>query len=241
MNAHGIPVFYGATDPGVATNEVRPPVGSRVIVAEFDLLRNVWLLDVNALRSVYIEGSVLDSEYIRRLKRAKFLERVSERISRPVMPDDEPLEYLVTQVVADYPASHSVPALDGIMYPSVQDGTSGSNIMLFQKASRVALIDLPNGIKIDVRTGHHGAEEDWEMGYSVWEKVPPRQQNAKEDDSDVRSVTTIPLRSSAATDYSDFRDITLRLKLDRLKVHHVTAARCHTEGRRVRRDRIEKS
>ena len=37
MNAHGIPVFYGATDPGVATSEVRPPVGSRVIVGRIRL------------------------------------------------------------------------------------------------------------------------------------------------------------------------------------------------------------
>ena len=102
MNAHGISVFYGATNHRVAISEVRPPVGSQVMVGEFALLRNLNLLDLNALQSVFIEGSVFDSEYLRRLERAKFLKGVSRRMSRPVMPDDQPLEYLVTQSVSDY-------------------------------------------------------------------------------------------------------------------------------------------
>ena len=38
MNAHGIAVFYGATDPDVAINEIRPPVGSRVLMGRFERL-----------------------------------------------------------------------------------------------------------------------------------------------------------------------------------------------------------
>ena len=86
MNAHGISVFYGATDTKVAIGEVRPPVGSRVMVGQFKLLRKVRLLDVSALQSVYVEGSIFDPAYIGRLERAKFLERLSDRITRPVMP-----------------------------------------------------------------------------------------------------------------------------------------------------------
>jgi len=54
MNAYGISVFYGATDPGVALAEVRPPVGSRVVVGRFELVRNVRLLDVVTLRMLNI-------------------------------------------------------------------------------------------------------------------------------------------------------------------------------------------
>ena len=72
------------------------------MVGEFALLRHLNLLDLNALQSVFIEGSVFDSEYLRRLERAKFLKGVSRRMSRPVMPDDQPLEYLITQSVSDY-------------------------------------------------------------------------------------------------------------------------------------------
>ena len=70
MNAHGISVFYGATDPTIALAEVRPPVGSRVVVGRFELTRLVRLLDVEALRSLNVEGSIFDPAYIQRLKRA---------------------------------------------------------------------------------------------------------------------------------------------------------------------------
>jgi RES domain len=48
MNAQGIAVFYGATDPLVALADVRPPVGSTVAVGRFELIRPVRLLDVEA-------------------------------------------------------------------------------------------------------------------------------------------------------------------------------------------------
>ena len=238
MNAHGIAVFYGATDPGVATSEVRPPVGSHVIVGEFAVLRKISLLDVKALRSVFIEGSVFDSGYIRRLERAKFLERLSERISRPVLPNDEPLEYLVTQVVADYLASRSMPALDGILYPSVQDGTNGSNVMLFHEASRVELMDISDGTEFDVQLGHH-TEDEWETGYTVWEKAPrPKQDQGKKVD-DILSFGTILSGLSALTEDYDERQITLHLKLESLTVHHVTAARYDADIHPVSRYRTK--
>ena len=44
MNARGISVFYGSTDPEVAIAEIRPPVGSQVVVGRFDVIRPVRLL-----------------------------------------------------------------------------------------------------------------------------------------------------------------------------------------------------
>lgn len=239
MNANGISVFYGATDSSIAISEVRPPVGSRVIVGEFALLRNISLLDVNALRSVFIKGSVFDPTYMRQLERARFLEYVSKHISRPVMPNDQPLEYLVTQVVADYLASRSTPALDGILYPSVQDGTPGSNVILFHKASRVKLIDIAAETEIDVSTGHH-YEEGWETDYSVVELLPQTENQIQEDeDNDTPlGVSGIFSPSPVTTDDYDGRKITLRLKLKSLQVHHVSAARYDTDVHLVRRHQM---
>lgn len=39
MNARGVSVFYGANDPTAAIAEVRPPVGSQVAVAQFEIIR----------------------------------------------------------------------------------------------------------------------------------------------------------------------------------------------------------
>ena len=100
MNAHGISVFYGATSVAVAVGEVRPPVGSRVLVGKFQLMRRVRLLDVRVMGCVYAKGSVFDPRTIRRQTKAKFLKSLQNRIMMPVTPDNEPSEYLVTQVIA---------------------------------------------------------------------------------------------------------------------------------------------
>jgi RES domain len=67
MNAGGIAVFYGANEPNVAIAEVRPPVGSKVAVARFEIIRPLRLLDLTALAAVSERGSVFDPEFGRRL------------------------------------------------------------------------------------------------------------------------------------------------------------------------------
>ena len=97
VNARGIPVFYGATDRNVALAEVRPPVGSKVVVAQFDIIRPLQLLDAEALRSLSVDGSVFDPQDLPRKQKAAFLNGLSEEITKPVMPDDEILNYIPTQ------------------------------------------------------------------------------------------------------------------------------------------------
>jgi hypothetical protein len=80
-----------------------------------------------------------------RLQKAKFLEGLSDRISAPVMPDDEPLECLPTQAVADFLATEVNPPLDRIIYRSVQTGDDKLNIALFHNSSRVQTLDIPKG------------------------------------------------------------------------------------------------
>ena len=231
MNAYGISVFYGATSPTTAINEVRPPVDSRVIVGEFELLHRIRLLDISALRSACIQGSIFDPSYIKRLERAKFLQRLSERISRPVMPSDELLEYLITQAIADYLATRSNPILDGILYPSVQDGINGANVMLFHKASRAALADIPKDTRIDASLGHQ-ADEELETDYHVWEEVPvPKMER-----------TSVPygfssICESMIEEDRDSRDPMLRLKIEGLQVHHINALSYDTKPYSVSRHR----
>lgn len=49
MNAAGISVFYGALDIDTCVTEIRPPVGSSVVVGRFEIIRPVRLLDMDAL------------------------------------------------------------------------------------------------------------------------------------------------------------------------------------------------
>lgn len=175
MNAAGISVFYGATDPDVALSEVRPPVGSLVVVVRFDIVRPLRLLDLATLRQIRVTGSIFDPEFVLQLERAKFLEKLSSRIAVPVVPDDEIYDYLPTQAIADYLASEAAPPLDGIIYPSVQtQQKSAKNVILFHKSSMVVPSDLPRKAVVEGMLSM-STEDGEESYYSVTETLPPEE------------------------------------------------------------------
>lgn len=163
MNARGIAVFYGASEEGVALAEVRPPVGSKVAVARFDLTRPLRLLDLTAIDGVKDGGSIFDPTLRQRLERVAFLRTLGERMSRPVMPDDEAFDYLATQAVADFLATENEPQLDGIVFASAQAMT-GRNVVLFREAARIEELPFPDGTTISAETGHW-TEDGWEINY----------------------------------------------------------------------------
>src|SRR5690606_31299491 len=117
-------------------------------------------------------GSIFDPGYARRLGRMMFLRKLTGRISRPVMPDDQDSEYLATQAIADYLATEGKVPLDGIIFPSVQAGNEGVNVVLFQKASRAEEMDIPKGTDLSADTCHDTADGP-EREYTVIERVPP--------------------------------------------------------------------
>lgn len=235
MNAHGIAVFYGATSPSIALAEVRPPVGSKVVMGRFELIRTLRLLDFEALRSVNVEGSIFDRDYIQRLKRVKFLEWLSRRITRPVMPDDEPFEYLATQAIADFLATDANPPLDGILYPSAQFSESGFNVVLFHAAARVEPLKIPKGTEV------YAVVVNTEDGtdYTVWEETPLEDPCSK---SEPKNISFVPDRFNAfrPEDY-DPREPALRLDIATLEVHHVNRVKFETECHSVTRLRRKKT
>jgi hypothetical protein len=218
MNARGVGVFYGATHPQVAISETRPPVGSRVLVARFAIIRPLRLLDLLALRSIVVKGSIFDPAHLERLKKAAFLTTLSDQISKPVMPDDEPFEYLVTQAIADYLANLAEPKLDGIIYRSVQHGKNKKNVVLFQKSARVSLLDIPAGTTISAYLFER--DEDGERpDYTVFEtRVAPRDK----DDPDLEfGVSDFAHHIS---DLDDARQSTLSIDMSSLLLHHIERA-----------------
>ncbi|GAA0913304.1 RES domain-containing protein [Rothia nasimurium] len=142
MNAKGISVFYGATSANTAVAEVRPPVGSHVVVGQFTISRSLRLLDLNALADIVPAGvrSYFDPSTKDVVARHDFLRSLCDQLVMPVMPEFEDDGYLITQLIADFLATHSDLALDGIQFQSVQYGDAsserGQNVVLFNKASR---------------------------------------------------------------------------------------------------------
>lgn len=237
MNAHGISVFYGATREDVAIAEVRPPVGSRVALARFQIARPLRLLDLTVANEVYEEGSIFDPSFKERLARAAFLQSLGARMVRPVMPDDEGIDYLPTQAVADYLATANEPRLDGIIFPSAQV-EDGSNVVLFNHAARVEALALPKGTEIEASTGHNG-EDGWETDYYVRESVPPPE-STQADPMDDGLLGGLLSHTPPPDPDGDYREATLRFVPDTVKVHHVNWVKVDTTSFDVTRHRSEK-
>lgn len=238
MNARGISVFYGATAARAAIAEVRPPVGSKVAVAKFHITRPLRLLDLTALESVWDGGSIFDPTLKDRLERVAFLQSLGERMTRPVMPDDEALDYLPTQAIADFLATQNEPQLDGIVFRSVQV-KGGRNVVLFHKAARVETTTYPEGTDIEAHSGHD-TEEGWETDYSVHERVPPLPKpSPANDDDDWLGGPLFPGPSYRPRD-TDLRDVALRVDPAAVTVHDVEWVSYRSTTHTVSRHRYEK-
>lgn len=237
MNAQGISAFYGAADADTAMAEVRPPVGSRVMVGRFDLMKQVRLVDVQALRTLYVEGSYFDPEYIKQLELAKFLGSLSAKMTMAVMPDDEPTEYLITQMIADYLSRTPLPGLDGMVFPSAQKKGERANVVLFNHASRVAQWEIPDGTEIDAST-YEMDEDGGAFRYHVSERVPP---STKEKEKPRNPLNFSDFTPVICDDRPfDTRDKTLLLDRKSLQVHHIDSVNFATTEFEVTRYRSEK-
>jgi hypothetical protein len=153
MNARGISAFYGANTQTAALAEVRPPVGNQVAIARFEIIRPLKLLDLTVFDELVTRGSIFDPGYIRALEKAGLLRTLGQRLSRPVMPNDEALAYLATQAVADFLTTERKMKLDGLIFPAVQATGGARNVVLLHKASRVKPLDVPVGTEVEVELG----------------------------------------------------------------------------------------
>ena len=236
MNAAGIAVFYGAKDVNTALSEVRPPVGSDVITGRFEFLRTVRLLDVEALREVFVEGSIFDPDFLKQLERAKFLGSLSHRIAKAVMPEDERSGYLITQVIADYLAN--VGKLDGILYRSVQVGEASANVVLFHHAAKIEHLAIPVDAELDASL-HISTEDGYEVDYTVWEKIPERPKTKKKTKNAGGAELAAILEGPPVDLLADIRTPTLKLDSTSVQVHHVAGVAFTIKSHPVSRHRIE--
>lgn len=137
MNAAGISVFYGAFDANTCLAELRVPVGGAAIIARFDVVQPLRVLDLSTLERVKETLSRFDEGYVERLSYQAFLRSFHDELKRAVLPGREAIDYLPTQAVAEYLWTQADPPLDGIIFGSAQISGSHKNIVLFPHASRV--------------------------------------------------------------------------------------------------------
>jgi hypothetical protein len=241
MNAKGISVFYGANDSTVALAEVRPPVGSQVVVARFVIIRPIRLLDLTALGDVITNGSIFDPVFNHQLGRAMFLRSLSERMTKPVMPDNEAFDYLATQAIADFLANEPAINIDGIIFPSVQVAGKALNIVLFNKAAKVVKAELPTGTEVSVSLSI-STEEGPEPYYCITELVPCAEENLCSSTltSEIEHYDFDALNIVDSNEIYDTRKETLKIDLKSLKVHIVNEVAFKTSDHSVTHHRWNK-
>jgi hypothetical protein len=238
LNAAGISVFYGAIDVTTCISEIRPPVGAHVVVARFDVLRPLRLLDCEALDRLAVQASPFDPDFVKKRDRAHFLRTFSDQIARPVLPGDETLGYVPTQVVAEYLAQRLAPPIDGILYKSTQRGLARGNVMLFNRSARVEPFPHHSHyIEAWIREIDVDAE-DFDNGIMLSVKEigavsPPEPLDLL--DGPPRPVPVDPLPDTfVQQDFDDERQLTLRLASDSIAVHFIRAATFDPPERDVR-------
>ncbi|WP_179178671.1 RES domain-containing protein [Pseudomonas sivasensis] len=227
MNSSGIAVFYGALDLGSALAEVRPVVGSNVVTAKFNIIRPVTLLDLRALEGLRCEGSIFNPLYAKELARHDFLQTLSKRLVLPVMPNEQDHEYLITQAVADYLASLQTPNVDGIIFPSVQDGV-GVNVVLFHKAACVESLGYPPSTEFNAQVVDYDPDTgDVYPCYTLQINQPAVPTEKAEFD--------FPFLDSydSSQIHAKHREPFLRLDLQTLQVHAIKAVEVKAEAKAV--------
>ncbi|WP_428969205.1 RES family NAD+ phosphorylase [Sphingomonas sp. Xoc002] len=142
MNAAGIGAFYAAFDDPTCLAELRPLVGGLVCLASFRLRRPVHVLDFTRFERPGRNIDIFAKNYAARTTQWAFMQSFQQEISRPVLPDDTNLEYVPTQVVAEFLTKLPIQyrgveqRIEGLVFRSAQR-PGGHNLVLFGEAGQV--------------------------------------------------------------------------------------------------------
>lgn len=135
MSPAGISFFYGAFDEQTAIAEIRPAIGDKIVVAEFSVCNDLFVLDLSEDLGAAI--SIFSDNYYFNLEESikPFLKHFISDIAKPIHYSDAVLEYLPTQAVTEYFRYHLFPdglaRIDGLMFKSSLS-PQGINIVIFK-------------------------------------------------------------------------------------------------------------
>lgn len=216
MNPRGIAVFYGALELQTAITEVRPHVGSYVVVGKFDLIEQLRLVDLTALREVASDSTELfDPKTYHLQQQTIFLELLSQKISKPIHPHEAEIEYITTQVIAEYLSQ----SFDGLVFSSAQKSDQQNNVVLFHASSRVKPIHAQANEEVKVHLYDSYTYDSTTMSPRVitWKDKP-----LKSKDTLIENIGPFHFDDDTHLDhFSDPRAHTLKLDKDNLFVTEI--------------------
>lgn len=146
MTPNGISALYCALERNTCLSEIRSITGDDVVSVALTPTVSLKLLDLTKLEQVESpELTLLDVGYLDAQHLKTFLKSLVKKMSKPKGRNDE-LSYLSTQVVFEYLRLRFGKQVDGLIFPSVQTGEKGTNVVLFPEASVISpkLYEPPN-------------------------------------------------------------------------------------------------
>ncbi|MDT4331908.1 RES family NAD+ phosphorylase [Methylomonas sp. MS20] len=113
VNPKGIPCLYVATDRETAMAEVRPWIGSTLLLGQFQLVKDLRLIDFSVghdsqLQPLFDESTPEELE-------ENIWAQVDRAFSEPVEPTHSSAEYVPTQIIAELFRNKG---FDGVVYKS---------------------------------------------------------------------------------------------------------------------------
>ncbi|CAN5406880.1 hypothetical protein BH10PSE1_BH10PSE1_25830 [soil metagenome] len=140
MNPSGICAFYGAYDLLTCISELRPTVGGVVVSAEFEITRSLVALDMTRFSGTPKEPNLFAKGHVKHMAQWHFMQNFMNEIAQPILPNDEHLDYIPTQAVAEYLLNHhkfymgkNQRNVEAIIFESAQH-PAGRNIVILGDA-----------------------------------------------------------------------------------------------------------
>lgn len=138
MTPNGISALYCALERETCLSEIRSITGDYVVSVALTPIGELRLLDLTVLNRVEPPPlTLLDKGFRESLHQKVFLGSLVKKMSRPKAHNDE-LSYLSTQMIFEYLRLRFGQYVDGLVFPSVQTGEAGTNVVLFPEASRLS-------------------------------------------------------------------------------------------------------
>ncbi|PHV35650.1 RES family NAD+ phosphorylase [Janthinobacterium sp. BJB304] len=138
MTPNGISAIYCALERETCLSEIRAITGDNVVSIAMTPVNTLKFLDLTKLDQVEAPARTLLDEGCRDTQNLKaFVASLVKKMSKPKGRNDE-LSYLSTQVVFEYLRFRFGSQVNGLVFPSVQTGEKGTNVVLFPEASVVS-------------------------------------------------------------------------------------------------------
>lgn len=152
MTPSGISALYCALERNTCLSEIRSITGDNVVSVALTPINELRLLDLTRLEKVELPNLLMLEKGFRNSKHLKvFINTLVKRMSKPKARDDQ-LAYLSTQVVFEFLRIKFGAEVDGLVFPSVQTGELGTNVVLFPEncildsSMHIRQSDLPGSL-----------------------------------------------------------------------------------------------